>query len=142
MENNNNTLTARVIVNEIDGDMYEGDALEFLESFLYYCNDRTTWGVPRYCCPLDGDMPLEFGALTVRVSDIARETGFSDTFFYSIEETDKNYSVCVMPYVYDQEFNEIYPAIPCTLTFDVSDPHDLKRLCEYIGVTFAPSFFE
>ena len=138
----NNKLTARAIMREIDGDMYNGDIFDFLASFLYYCNERTTWGVPGKYSPLDSDMPLEFGALTVRVSDIARETGFSDTFFYGIEETGENYSVCVMPYVYDEEFGEVSPAVYYAPTFDVSDPHDLKRLCEYIGVTFAPSFFE
>lgn len=142
MENNNSTITARAIMDEIDGDMYEGDTLEFLASFLSYCNDRTTFGVPRMCCPLDSDMPMEFGALTVRVSNVAIETDFSDVFVYIIEETDQDYTVCVTPYVYDEEFDEKYPAIPCILTFDVSDPSGLERLCDYIGVTFAPSFFE
>lgn len=139
---NISSTTCFDILNEIDGDMYEGDALEFLESFLYYCNDRTTWGVPRMCCPLDGDMPLEFDTLTVRMSDIAMETGYSDKYMYTIEETDENYNVCVMPYFYNDEFEEIYPAINYRLTYDISDPRELERLCDYIGVTFAPSFFK
>lgn len=139
MENN---LTARVIVNEIDGYRFKGDTLDFLESFIGYCNDRTLFGVPRQCRPFDDDMPCEFGTLTVRVSDAAIETGYSNGYLFAIKETDEDYTVCVTPYLYDEEFDETYPAIPCTLTFDVSTPRDLKRLCEYIAVTFAPSFFK
>lgn len=139
MENN---LTARVITNEIDGHVFEGDTLEFLASFLDYCNDETIWSVPRKCCPLDSDMLCEFGTLIVRVSDAAIETGYSNGYFFAIKETDEDYTVCVTPYLYDEEFDETYPVIPCTLMFDVSNPRDLKRLCEYIAVTFAPSFFK
>ena len=138
----NNKLTARAIMNEINGDMYNGDALEFLASFLYYCNERTTWGVPRKHSPLDSDMVCEFGTLTVRATDVAIETGFSSAYLYTIEETDEEHTVCVTSYMYDEEFNEISPDVYYTPTFDVSNLCDLKRLCEYIGVTFAPSFFE
>lgn len=86
-----------------------------------------------------------FGTLTVRVSDAAIEPDFSNgyLYLYTIEKTDEEHTVCVTPCWHDEEFDETYPAaVPCTLTFDVSNPCDLKRLCEYIGVTFAPSFFE
>ena len=135
-------LTARVIVNEIDGDIYEGDTLEFLASFLDYCNERTTWGVPRKHSPLYSDISLEFGTLMVRMSDVAIETGFSSAYLYTIKETGEGHTVCVMPYVYDNEFEELSPAIYYSPAFDISDPCDLKTLCDYIGVTFAPSFFE
>lgn len=140
MENNN--LTTRVIMNEIDGNMYEGDALERLASFLSYCNERTTFGVPRHCCPLDSDMLLEFDALIVHVSDVAIEAGFSNSYCYAIEETDEAHTVRVTSYLYDNEFDELYPDVYDTPTFDVSDPRDLATLCGYIGVTFSPSYFE
>lgn len=137
-------LTTRVIANEIDGYIFKGDTLEFLASFISYCNDRTTFGVPHKCCLFDSDMPLEFGTLTVRVSDAAIDTSFSNGYlcFYTIEKTDEKHTVCVTPYFYDEEFDEVSPELYYTPTFDVSNPHDLETLCDYFGVMFAPSFFE
>lgn len=139
MENN---VTTHTIISEIDGDMFEGETLEFLASFLDYCNDRTTWGVPRHHCPLDSGMLLKFGTLTVQVSYFALDTGFSDECMYTIEETGNLYHVCVTPYAYDEEFDEMHPAADFFPTFDISNPRDLEKLCNYIGVTFSPSFFE
>ena len=144
MENNNN-LTARVIVSEINGDIFEGDILEFLASFLGYCNDRTTFGVPRKCRPFDDSILCEFGKLTVQVSDAAIEPDSNNGVYlalYTIEQTDEEYTVCVTSYWYDEEFGEVSPAVYYAPTFDVSDPYDLETLCDYIGVTFASSFFE
>lgn len=135
-------LTARIIVNEIDGYRFNGYMLDFLASFLDYCNYRTTWGVPRKHSPLDDAMLFQFRILTVFVSDIARETGFSNQYMYRLKETGYQYHVSVTPYVYDKEFEETYPSVDFFPTFDVSDPRDLEKLCNYIGVTFSPSFFE
>lgn len=140
---NNNTITARVIVNEINGYRFKSDILGFLASFLDYCNDRTTFGVPRKCYPLDGDMLCEFGTLTVRVSDAAIEPDSNGYLaLYTIEETDENYTVRVTPYWCDEEHGEVSPSLYYVPTFDVSNPCDLEELCDYIGVTFARSFFE
>lgn len=140
MENN---VTMRTIINEIDGDMFEGETLEFLASFLDYCNDRTTWGVPRHHCPLESySMIYEFSILTVPVSLYAMETGFDENYLYRIEEAGSQYQVSVTPYGYNAEFDEISPAVYFPPTFDVSDPRDLEKLCNYIGVKFSPSFFE
>lgn len=147
MENNNN-LTARVIVSEINGYRFKGDTLGFLASFLGYCNDRTTFGVPRKCCPFDDDILCEFGKLTVRVSDAAIEPDSNNGVylaFYTIEQTDEEYTVCVTSYWYDEEYDEISPSLYCTptfATFDITAPRDLEELCDCIGVTFSPSFFE
>lgn len=141
---NNNTIITRVIMDEINGYRFKGDTLEFLASFLDYCNDRTTFGVPRKCHPFDSDMLCEFGTLTVLVSDAAIEPGSDNEYlaFYTIEETDEEHTVCVTSYWYDKEYDEISPSLYCTPTFDVSNPRDLEELCDCIGVTFAPSFFE
>lgn len=136
-------LTARVIMNEIDGYIFKGDTLEFLASFIGYCNDRTTFGVSRKCRLLDDDMTIEFGTLTVRVSDAAIDTSSNEYLcFYKIEETDEKHTVCVTPYWYDEEFDEISSELYYTPTFDVSNSHDLETLCDYLGIVFAPSFFE
>lgn len=133
--------TMNIITNTINDYSFNGNTLDFMASFFSYCNDRTTFGVPRMVGPLDNDMSVEFGILTLQVSDIAAETGFSDKYIYTIEETDEQYTVHVTSYIYDNDFEETCPAVDYILTFDISDPHELERLCNYIGVTFEPSYF-
>ena len=139
-----NNVTAQVIVDTIE-ETFEGEMLEFLASFIDYCNDRTMWGVPRKCRPLDSDIDISFGILTVRVSDAAIECDYSAECLYTVEEElmneDNQYLVYVTPYAYDEECNEMLPCICISLPFKVTEPKELKKLCDYIGVEFQPSYF-
>lgn len=143
METTNNDVTARDIIATIEDDVcFKGEVLEFLQWFLDYCNKRTTFGVSSMHSPLDSDMPISFGSvLTLQVSDIAIECDYSDEFRYEIVETE-GYRVALTPYVYDSEFNEVLPSVWYLLEYNVADPADLKALCERVGVTFQPSYFE
>ena len=141
-----NNVTAQVIIDTIE-ETFEGETLEFLASFFDYCNDRTRYGVPCRCCPLNSDMNIAFGTLTVNVSNSALETGYSVECLYTIEEeapcNDNPYYVYVTPYAYDDEEYFTTTEYACfQLTFNVVDPRELERLCSYIGVAFQFSYFE
>ena len=138
-----NNVTKQTIIDTID-ETFNGETLEFLASFIDYCNDRTAWGAPRMCCPLNSDMIISSGTLDVRVSDEALETEYSVNCLYSIEETldeDNSYLVYVTPYAYDGEYYETTPYVYFPLSYKIVDPRELERLCDYIGVAFQSSYF-
>lgn len=141
-----NNVTTRDIVAIIE-DEFDGEVLEFLQSFFYVCNGLTTFGVPRMYAPLDDDISLSFGGsvLTLRVRDVA--SSYFEECMYEVEQLlddtrEEFYTVCVKRYAYDKEFEELYPFDDFAPLFDVSDPADLARLCHYVGVTFQPSYFD
>lgn len=142
--NPNNNVTTFDIRDTIDN-IFNGDVMNFLASFINYCNDSTFFGVPFKCAPLDSDIVPEFDTLTLKVSNVAIDCGYSEECAYELEQlvdATSEYEVYVTPYMYDAEYEEIFMSTSYIPWFDVSDPADLKKLCYYVGVEFQVSYFK
>lgn len=135
------SITCLDIINEIE-DTWGGDTMDFIASFIGYCNEETFFGVPRKVSPLDSAIVPSFGTIELRVSDVASD--YYEECAYTLEQLvdDANdYSVYVTSYAYDEEYEEVYVCTDYAPSFDVTDPYELKELCRYVGVEFQASYF-
>lgn len=141
--NADNNVTTFDILDTI-GSIFDGDVMDFLASFIDYCNDRTFFGVPRKCAPLDGGIVPQFDTITLQVSDAAIDYDYCVECAYELKQlidSTSEYDVYVTPYIYDAEYEEVSISTSYIPKFDVSHPADLKKLCYYVGVTFQPDYF-
>lgn len=134
------SITTLSILNEIDN-TWGGDTMDFIASFISYCNDETLFGAPRKVAPLNDDIVPSFGTITLQVCDRAVASGYAP-FTYVVEPTENEYTVQVVPYLPDEETGELDVASWFFVTFDITDPYELKELCRYVGVEFQASYFD
>lgn len=134
-------VTSESIFDAIDC-YYSGDVPAFLAAFIGYCNDRTTFGVPRKHSPL-GEVRYEFDSVLCETCDVLQDMDECEPALVELQDASEadSFAVYATRYYRDSDTGELLP-VDWAPYFILTAPEELASLCGYVGVNFCSDFFE